>query len=186
MVKLILSNSAPPGQESQKWLENSATDLVTSRLRGVTKSDREVMKSDREVTRALVCARWPSPWPNFWDIFGSPGQEEPSWAKWVSPSILSMKTTTFKPNLYFCHRIPLTSHQKREVKGKLLNLTVSSTTNAVVLASERCLLSKNFVILVDWILKNCLTLLLMNTYWSIKTRITNVINAKISFIVQGC
>ena len=33
MVKLILPNSAPPGQESQKCLENSATDLVTSRLR---------------------------------------------------------------------------------------------------------------------------------------------------------
>ena len=47
----------------------------------------------------------------------------------------------------------LTSHQKREVKGKLLSLTVSSTTNAVVLASERCLLSKNFVILVEC--KNC-------------------------------
>ena len=65
MVKLILPNSAPPGQESQKCLENSATDLVTSRLREVTKSDREVMKSDREamksdreVTKALVfCAR---------------------------------------------------------------------------------------------------------------------------------
>ena len=58
MVKLILPNSAPPGQESQKCLENSTTDLVTSRLREVTKSDREVMKSDREVTKALVfCAR---------------------------------------------------------------------------------------------------------------------------------
>ena len=54
MVKLILPNSAPPGQESQKCLENSATDLVTSRLREVTKSDREVMKSDREVTKAQV------------------------------------------------------------------------------------------------------------------------------------
>ena len=31
MVKLILPNSAPPGQESQKCLENSTTDLVTSR-----------------------------------------------------------------------------------------------------------------------------------------------------------
>ena len=47
MVKLIFPNSAPPGQESQKCLENSATDLVTSRL-------REVMKSDHEVTKALV------------------------------------------------------------------------------------------------------------------------------------
>ena len=54
MVKLILPNSAPPGQESQKCLENSATDLVTSRLREVMKSDREVTKSDREVTKALV------------------------------------------------------------------------------------------------------------------------------------
>ena len=31
MVKLILPNSGPPGQESQKCMENSATDLVTSR-----------------------------------------------------------------------------------------------------------------------------------------------------------
>ena len=44
MVKLILPNSAPPGQESQKCLENKCTALVTSRL-------REVMKSDREVTK---------------------------------------------------------------------------------------------------------------------------------------
>ena len=58
MVKLILPNSAPPGHESQNCLENNATDLVTSRLREVTKSDREVMKSDREVTKALVfCTR---------------------------------------------------------------------------------------------------------------------------------
>ena len=61
MVKLILPNSAPPGQESQKCLENKCTALVTSRLREVmksdrevTKSDREVTKSDREVTKALV------------------------------------------------------------------------------------------------------------------------------------
>ena len=47
MVKLILPKSAPPGQESQKCLENKCTALVTSRL-------REVMKSDREVTKALV------------------------------------------------------------------------------------------------------------------------------------
>ena len=31
MVKLILPNSAPPGQESQKCLENKCTALVTSR-----------------------------------------------------------------------------------------------------------------------------------------------------------
>ena len=31
MVKLILPNSAPPGQESQKCPKNSATDLVTPR-----------------------------------------------------------------------------------------------------------------------------------------------------------
>ena len=54
MVKLILPNSAPPGQESQKCLENKCTALVTSRLREVMKSDREVTKSDREVTKALV------------------------------------------------------------------------------------------------------------------------------------
>ena len=66
MVKLILPNSAPPGQESQKCLENSATDLVTSRLREVMKSDREVKKALilREVTKAVALfARhfWP-PW----------------------------------------------------------------------------------------------------------------------------
>ena len=32
---------------------------------------------------------------------------KPSWAKWVSPLNSSMKTTNFKPNLYFYHRIPL-------------------------------------------------------------------------------
>ena len=64
MVKLILPNSAPPGQESQKCLENKCTALVTSRR-------REVMKSDREVTKAQVLR----------DIFGSPGQVEPSWEK---------------------------------------------------------------------------------------------------------
>ena len=55
MVKLILPNSAPPGQESQKCLENSAMDLVTSRLREVMKSDREVTKDRvfREVTKAV-------------------------------------------------------------------------------------------------------------------------------------
>ena len=47
MVKLILPNSAPLVQESQKCLENKCTALVTSRR-------REVMKSDREVTKALV------------------------------------------------------------------------------------------------------------------------------------
>ena len=52
-------------------------------------------------------ARWPKLCTNFRDIFGSPGQEEPSWAKWVSPLNSSVKTTTFKPNLYFYHRIPL-------------------------------------------------------------------------------
>ena len=76
--------------------------------REVTKSDREVTKSDREVTKALVfCARWPKLCTYFRDIFGSPGQGGPSWAKWVSPLNSSMKTTTFKPNLYFYHRIPL-------------------------------------------------------------------------------
>ena len=51
-------------------------------------------------------ARWPKLCTYFRDIFGSPGQEEPSWAKWVSPLNSSMKTTN-KPNLYFNHRIPL-------------------------------------------------------------------------------
>ena len=116
MVKLILPNSAPHGQESQKCLENSATNLVTSCKKlellsacGRTSSPRGQTSSPR------AGARWPSPWHYFRDIFGSPGQEEPSWAKWVSPSILSMKTTTFKPNLYFCHRIPLIGHGVRSL-----------------------------------------------------------------------
>ena len=54
-------------------------------------------------------ARWPKLCTYFWDIFGFPGQEKPSWAKRVSPLNSSMKTTTFKTNWYFYHRIPLTS-----------------------------------------------------------------------------
>ena len=63
---------------------------------------RKKLFSLREVTKVEVflCTY-------FRDIFGSPGQEEPSWAKWVSPLNSSMKTTNFKPNLYFYHRIPL-------------------------------------------------------------------------------
>ena len=76
--------------------------LVTSRsaMREVT--NVIVFFSLREVTKVEVflCTY-------FRDIFGSPGQGEPSWAKWVSPLNSSMKTTNFKPNLYFCHRIPL-------------------------------------------------------------------------------
>ena len=45
MVKLILPNSAPPGQESQKCLENSATDLVTSRKKLELSSPRANRKS---------------------------------------------------------------------------------------------------------------------------------------------
>ena len=120
MVKLILPNSAPPGQESQKRPENSATDLVTPRKTRAFVTSRSDFVTSRQSKNFSVghlahgekkfaaCARWPSPWHYFWDIFGSPGQEGPSWAKWVSPLNSSMKTTTFKPNLYFYHRIPLT------------------------------------------------------------------------------
>ena len=52
--------------------------------------------------------RWPKLCTYFRDIFGSPAQGGASWAKWVSPLNSSMKTTTFKPTLYFYHRIPLT------------------------------------------------------------------------------
>ena len=101
MVKLILPNSAPPGQESQKCLENSATDLVTSRKKLELSSPRGRTSSPR------AGARWPKLCTYFRDIFGSPGQGGPSWAKWVSPLNSSMKTTTFKPNLYVYHWIPL-------------------------------------------------------------------------------
>ena len=63
--------------------------------------------STPQTLQGKVLARWPILWHCFRDISGSPGQEEPSWAKRVSPSFSSMKTTTFKPNLYFCHWIPL-------------------------------------------------------------------------------
>ena len=104
MVKLILPNSAPPGRESQKCPKNSATDLVTPRKTRAfvtSRSDFVTSRSDfvtsrqsknlgvghlaqgekklfslREVTKVEVflCTY-------FRDIFGSPGQEEPSWAK---------------------------------------------------------------------------------------------------------
>ena len=117
MVKLILPNSAPPGQESQKCPENSATDLVTPRKTRAFVTSRQsknfsVGHLAHGEKKFAACARWPSPWHYFWDIFGSPGQEGPSWAKWVSPLNSSMKTTTFKPNLYFYHRIPLTQVEK--------------------------------------------------------------------------
>ena len=68
MVKLILPNSAPPGQESQKCLENSATDLVTSRKklelsspRGRTSSPRGQTWSPRAV--ALFLRHFWLSWP---------------------------------------------------------------------------------------------------------------------------
>ena len=139
MVKLILPNSAPPGQESQKCLENKCTALVTSRktLSFVTSrsqknfvighlalcdargderrsfflsargDQRRSFSPSARWRKTEFCARWPKLCTYFRDIFGSPGQGGPSWAKWVSPLNSSMKTTTFKPNLYFYHRIPL-------------------------------------------------------------------------------
>ena len=134
MVKLILPNSAPPGQESQKCPENSATDLVTPRKTRAFVTSRQSKnfsvghRAQREKNYDLghlahrtargdqwLIFLWA--WgdevrplcTNFRDIFGPPCQEEPSWAKWVSPLNLSMKTTNFKPNLYFYHRIPLIS-----------------------------------------------------------------------------
>ena len=68
MVKLILPNSAPLGQESQKCLENSATDLVTSRKklelsssRGRTSSPRGQTWSPRAV--ALFLRHFWLSWP---------------------------------------------------------------------------------------------------------------------------
>ena len=135
MVKLFLPNSASPGQESQKCLKNKCTALVTSRKTRTFVTSRSDFVTSRQSKNFSVghlahgekkiaaCARWPIPWHYFWDIFGSPGQEGPSWAKWVSPLNSSMKTTTFKPNLYFCHRIPLSAGRLSErVKlGKLCN-----------------------------------------------------------------
>ena len=141
MVKLILPNSAPPVQESQKCLENKCAALVTSRKTQsfITSRSRKnfvfghlAQRKKNFVIGYLAhrtargdqwrsfsvgarwrklefCARWPKLCTYFQDIFGSPGQGGPSWAKWVSPLNSSMKTTTFKPNLYFYHRIPLNS-----------------------------------------------------------------------------
>ena len=98
------------------------TDLVTPRKTRAFVTSRSDFVTSRQSKNFSVghlahgekkfaaCARWPSPWHYFWDIFGSPGQEGPSWAKWVSPLNSSMKTTTFKPNLYFYHRIPLSTY----------------------------------------------------------------------------
>ena len=44
----------------------------------------------------------------FGDVYSSLGLQEPSSAKWLSPSFLSMKNATFKPYLSKCHNIPLT------------------------------------------------------------------------------
>ena len=140
MAKLILPNSAPPGRESQKCLENKCTALVTSRKTQsfvTSRSEKNFVfghlaqREKKFVFRHLAhrtargdqwrsfsvsarwrktefSARWPKLCTYFWDIFGFPGQEKPSWAKRVSPLNSSMKTTNFKPNLYFYHRIPLT------------------------------------------------------------------------------
>ena len=119
MVKLILPNSAPPGRESQKCLENKCTALVTSRkTRAFVTSRSEFITSRSEKNfvfghlahgekKFAACARWPKLCTYFQDIFGSPGQQGPSWAKWLVPLNSSMKTTNFKPNLYFYNRIPL-------------------------------------------------------------------------------
>ena len=80
-------------------------------------------------------ARWPKLCTYFRDIFGSPGQEEPSWAKWVSPLNSSVKTTTFKPNLYFYHRIPLTNVNSRF----LISFTLSRHAEQLLFS---CLSSK--------------------------------------------
>ena len=95
------------------------SSLVTSRcaMREVTKDEVFFLSARGDQRRSFslsarwwkleFCARWPKLCTYFRDIFGSPGQGGPSWAKWVSPLNSSMKTTTFKPNLYFYHRIPL-------------------------------------------------------------------------------
>ena len=146
MVKLILPNSAPPGRESQKCLENKCTALVTSRktrafvtsrsqknfvighlalcdARGdqwqsfffsARGDQRRSFSMSARWWKTEFSARWPKLCTYFRDIFGSPGQGGPSWAKWVLPLNSSMKTTTFKPNLYFCHRIPLNNIQTLE------------------------------------------------------------------------
>ena len=64
MVKLILPNSAPPGQESQKCLENSATDLVTPRKTRAFVTSRQsknlgVGHLAHGEKNFSLCARWP-------------------------------------------------------------------------------------------------------------------------------
>ena len=52
-------------------------------------------------------ARPPTRSAIFGHVLASPGQLEPSSAKWLSPSFLSRQNTTFKPNLSNCQWIPL-------------------------------------------------------------------------------
>ena len=52
-------------------------------------------------------ARPPTRSTIFGHVLASPGQLEPSSAKWLSPSFLSRQNTTFKPNLSNCQWIPL-------------------------------------------------------------------------------
>ena len=93
-----LELSSPRGRTSSPRAHRKTSALVTSRACKVT-NDEVFLWARGDEVRPLCT--------NFRDIFGSPGQEEPSWAKWVSPSFSSVKTTTFKHNLYFYHRIPL-------------------------------------------------------------------------------
>ena len=79
---------------------------------------KNVSKISAQLWSPRAGARWPKLCTYFRDIFGSPGQGGPSWAKWVSPLNSSMKTTNFKPNLYFYHRIPL-SKKCLKVRQKL-------------------------------------------------------------------
>ena len=147
MVQVILLNSAPAGQGSQKCLENKCTALVTSRKRRIfflrARGDqrRSFSLSARWWTptarwrKLKFSARWPKLCTYFRDIFGSPGQGGPSWAKWVSPLNSSMKTTTFKPNLYFYHRIPL----KFSPKPKIFTQTQNFRPNLKFLPQPKIL-----------------------------------------------
>ena len=128
MVKLILPNSAPPGQESQKCLENKCTALVTSRKKLELSSPRGRTSSPRDNRKTWVLVTSRKEKKTFLPARGDQSRSFSvhlfSKHFWLSLPVgaelnSSMKTTNFKPNLYFYHRIPLKGKAKRHsLNGK--------------------------------------------------------------------
>ena len=79
-------------------------------------------------------ARPPTRSAIFGHVLASPGQLEPSSAKWLSPSFLSRQNTTFKPNLSNCQWIPLISTIPRLIIGgcNLSTLEINQIERSVI------------------------------------------------------